>query len=162
MARLASDERAEGFEAEPADVAAVVDGGLAERFEEVGLAGARRSADDEVLVAVDPLEGPQRALRGCGDRRHGVVPRVERLAGREGGGFAARADRGALPAGEFLGEQCPHRLGRIPALRLGGGQQFGGVSAHVGQAQLAQQLDDLVGRGGGAHDTPVVIGAAWI
>lgn len=34
-----------------------VDGGVAERFEEVGLAGAGGSADDDVLGAVDPFEG---------------------------------------------------------------------------------------------------------
>ena len=34
-----------------------------ERFEELTPAGAGRSAHDEVLVAVDPLEGGQRALR---------------------------------------------------------------------------------------------------
>ena len=43
-------------------------GGVSEGFEEVGFAGAGWAAQDEVLVAVDPLEGGQRALCRCGDR----------------------------------------------------------------------------------------------
>ena len=54
---------------------------VAERFEEVGFAGAGRSADNEVLVAVDPLERGQRPLCRRRDRRHGLVPGVEGLAG---------------------------------------------------------------------------------
>ena len=54
---VAADQGAEGLEGEPGDVVAGVDGGVAERFEEVGLAGPGRAAHDEVLVAVDPLEG---------------------------------------------------------------------------------------------------------
>jgi len=55
---VAADDVAELLEAEPQDVGAVVDRGVAERFEEVALPGARRAADDEVLVVGDPLQGP--------------------------------------------------------------------------------------------------------
>jgi hypothetical protein len=37
---------------------------------------------------------------------------------------------------------------RRQALGFRGGQQFGGVVMHVGQAELAQQVDDLVGHRG--------------
>ncbi len=50
------DQRAEGLEGEPLDVAAVPDRGVTESFQQMCFAGAGRSADDEVLVAVDPLE----------------------------------------------------------------------------------------------------------
>jgi len=51
-----ADECPEGFEAEPGDVGAVVDGGVSERFEQVTLAGAGRAAYDQVLFSFDPLE----------------------------------------------------------------------------------------------------------
>jgi hypothetical protein len=54
---VAADEGAEVLETEPGDVGAVVDGGVAERFEEVGLAGAGWPADHDVLGSVDPFEG---------------------------------------------------------------------------------------------------------
>lgn len=50
------------FEAEPRDLVARVDSGLAERFEEVGLAGPRGAAYDEVLGSGDPFEGAERPL----------------------------------------------------------------------------------------------------
>ena len=54
---VAANEGAEVLETEPGDLVPVVDGGLAEGFEEVGLAGAGWAAHDEVLGPVDPLEG---------------------------------------------------------------------------------------------------------
>src|SRR5690606_851989 len=122
------------------------DAGLAERLEEVRLAGAGRPADDEVLVPVDPLQRAQRPLRGRRDRGQALVPHVESLAGREPGSLAPGPDRGRLPAGELLGEQGAHGLGRFPTLSLGGRQQVGGGVAHVRQAERAQQVDDLVDR----------------
>jgi hypothetical protein len=50
-------ESTESLEAEPADVMTSIDGGLSEGLEKMGLARARRSADHQVLVAVDPFEG---------------------------------------------------------------------------------------------------------
>ena len=65
---VAAHERAEVLETEPRHLVAGIDGGLSERFTEVGLAGAGWSAHDEVLVAVDPLEGAQRPLGRRRDR----------------------------------------------------------------------------------------------
>jgi len=98
-----SDEDAKLFKTEPRDVGALVDGGVAECFEEVALAGARWTTDDDVLVAVDPLEGPQRSLGGLRDGGDGLVPSVEGLAGREPGRLATRPDRRGLSSGELLG-----------------------------------------------------------
>ena len=49
-----------------------------------------------------------------------LVPDVEGLAGGERRAFAAGAQVGGVAAGGFLGEQDPHDLGGVPALRLGG------------------------------------------
>jgi len=49
-------------------VRAGVDGGVFERFEEMGFAGAGRAAHDEVLVVAEPFEGAQRPLRRGRDR----------------------------------------------------------------------------------------------
>ncbi len=55
---VAAQDGAEGLEAEPREVVAGVDGGVAESFEEVALARPARPADHDVLVALDPLQGP--------------------------------------------------------------------------------------------------------
>ncbi len=57
-----------GFKTRALDVAAMGDRGVTEGFEEMALACARRAADDEVLVAVDPFQRRQRALGGWRDR----------------------------------------------------------------------------------------------
>ena len=41
------------------------------------------------------------------------------------------AQVGAVPAGDFLGQQDPHDLGGVPALGLGGGEDLGGSAADV-------------------------------
>jgi hypothetical protein len=51
----------------PGDGFAVVDREMAERFDEVALAGSGRAAGDEDLGAVDPFQGAQRVLGGVGD-----------------------------------------------------------------------------------------------
>lgn len=123
--RGTTHDLAELFEAEPQDVGAGVDGGVAKRFEEVGLPSARRPADDEVLVVADPLQGPQRGLGGGGDRAGRLVPGVEGLPSREPGCLAASADARGSAAGDLLGEEGPDSFGRVQPLRLCGGQQVG-------------------------------------
>jgi len=59
-----ADQHAELLEGEPGDVAAGLDGGLAESLEQEGLAGARRSADHQVLVPAEPFQGAQRGQGG--------------------------------------------------------------------------------------------------
>ena len=133
----------------------MADGGVAEGFEEVGLAGAGGAADDEVLVAVDPLEGGQRPLCRRRDRADTVSSQVSKvLPVGNPAAVASGVDRGGLSSGELFGEQGADGFGGFPALRLGGGQHVGGVAAHVRQAELAEQLDDLVGGcdGAGGHD----------
>jgi hypothetical protein len=111
--------------------------GVAERFEEVGLAGPGRAAHDEVLVPVDPLECAQRPLGGCGDRGDGLVPGVEGLAGREPGSLAAGPDRGCLPAGELLGEQCPDGFGGSQRCALAVASRSGAVRRMCGRRSCA-------------------------
>ena len=120
------------------------------------LPGAGRAADDEVLVAADPFQGPQRGLGGGRDRGQPLVPGVERLPGREGGPGAAGGQRGAVAAGDLLGEQRPQDLGGVPPLGFGRGDDLGRDAAHVRQPHPAQQLLQAVverrrGRDGGGH-----------
>jgi hypothetical protein len=64
---VAADQHAELFQGEPGDVAAGLDGGLAEGLQQEGLAGAGGAADHQVLVPADPFQGAQRGLGGGGD-----------------------------------------------------------------------------------------------
>ena len=107
-------------------------------------------------MPADPFQGAQRVLGGGRDRGQVLVPGVERLPGGEGGPGAAGGQRGAVPAGDFLGQQRAEHLGRVPPLRFGGGQHLGGDAAHVRQPHPAQQLlqpgvQRRRGRGGGGH-----------
>src|ERR1700730_1108022 len=63
----------------------------------------------------------QSGLGGRRDRRRGRFPRLEGLAGREGGRGPAGSEAGAFPSGEFLAEQDSEDLGRFSPLRSGGG-----------------------------------------
>ena len=110
-----------------------LDDGLAEGFEEERLPGPGWPADDEVLAAVDPFQGPQRLLGGCRDRRRRRVPGGEGFAGGEPGGFAAGGEHGSVPAGDLFDEQRFDDLGGVPALRFRGGQKFRGRTADIGQ-----------------------------
>ena len=136
---VAVDQDAQPFQGEPGDLPAGFDRELAERFEEEGLAGARGAADDQVLAAADPLQGPQRRLGRGRDRRAGRLPGGERLAAREAGDGPPGGQGRPLAAGDLLGEQRPEHLGRLPALGPGGGEHLGGGAAERGQPQPAQQ-----------------------
>ena len=67
---VASDQNAERFEAEPRHVRSSIDGLMAERFEEVALAGARRSAHDDVSRGGRPTASTvsQTDITGYGSR----------------------------------------------------------------------------------------------
>ncbi len=91
---------------------------------------------------------------GTEDRRSSQASNVFPL------GNAARVRRVAseelVAAGDFLREQGPQDLGRVPPLGLGRGDDLGGDAPHVGQPHAAQQLLQPVvegrrGRGGGGH-----------
>ena len=140
-----ADGEGEALEGEPADPHAGVDDGVGEGFDEVALAGARRSGDGQVLGPADPFEGAQGGLGGCGDGGVLGAPGVEGLAGGEAGGVAALAAGGGVAAGGIFFEQDPQDLGVIPALGPGGGEHLGGGGADVGQAHAAQHGGELVG-----------------
>jgi hypothetical protein len=143
---VAGNEPAELFDAEPCDGHVGVDGGVAERFAEVALAGAGGAGDDEVLMSGDPLEIGQGPLGGGGDGEPGRVEGVEGLAGWEGGAASADLDGGGVTAARFFVEQDTHDFGGVPALRFGGGNDVAGVAAHVGHAQPSAQPVDLAER----------------
>ena len=127
-----------------------------EGLEHEGLPGAGGPADDEVLAAGDPFQGPERGLGGGRDRGQSLVPGVERLPGRERCPRPAGRQRRAVAAGDFLSQQGPQDLGGVPPLGLGRGDDLGRDPAHVGQPHAAQQLfkagvERRRGRGGGGH-----------
>jgi hypothetical protein len=137
---VAADQRAELFQGEPGDVLSGFDGGLAEALKQEGLAGAGGPADDQVLVPADPFQGAQCLLGGGRDGGQALVPGVEGLPGGEGGAGAAGGQRGAVPAGDFLGQQGAEHLGGVPALRFGDSEHVGCDAAHVRQPHPPQQL----------------------
>ena len=91
----------------------------------------------EVLRSAEPFQRPERVLGGGGDRRGGLVPDVEGLAGRQPGRAAAHPDRGRVAAGGFLDQQDADDFGRVPALRAGGREDLRRGLAQVGQPQAA-------------------------
>ncbi len=116
-------QRTELFEAKPRHVQPGFDGLLAEGLEQERLAGSRRPADHQVLPAVDPFQGAQRGLGGCRDRRQRRVPGGESLAGGKPRPGSAGRQHGSVPSGNLFGQKRFEHFGRVPALRLGGGQQ---------------------------------------
>ena len=91
---------------------------------------------------------------GIEDRR--VVPGVEGLPGREGGPGPPGGQGGAVPAGDFLGEQDPQDLGRFPPLGPGGGEDLGGARRICGSRIRRSSCFEVVGqrrrgRGAGGH-----------
>ncbi len=139
-------------EGEPGDPASGLDHGLAEGFEEERLPGPGGAADDQVLPAVDPFQGPQRLLGGGGDGGGGRVPGVEGFAGGEPGRFAAGGEHRPAPAGDLFDEQGFDHLDRVPALRFRGRDQFRRQRAGIRHLQLPHQLLHLDRQGrGGAH-----------
>jgi hypothetical protein len=98
---VAGNEAAELLDGEPGDGEVRVDGGVAEGFAEVALAGAGWAGDDEVLVAGDPFQRRECSLGGGRDREPGGVEAVEGFAGGERGFAAADLDGGCVSAGGF-------------------------------------------------------------
>ena len=105
-----------------------------------------RPADDEVLLAVQPFQGPQRLLRRRRDRRRFGFPGVERLPGRERRPGPAGRQGGPVPAGDLGGEQGAQDLDGFPALRAGGGQHLGGGGPGVRHPQPAEQGVHVLGQ----------------
>jgi hypothetical protein len=132
-------------------VLAGFDGVLAKGFEEEGLAGPGRPADDQVLVAADPFQGAQRRLGRGRDGGDGLVPGVEGLAGGEGGGGAPGGQGGAVPPGDLLSQQGFEDFGGVSPLGFGGGQHLGGDPAHVRQSHPPQQPFQLGLQGRGSR-----------
>ena len=118
-----ADEGAEVFHAEPGHGHALIDGLLAECFQEEGFAGAGGPAGDQVLTPPHPFQGPQE--RRCCRREggEGLVPDVEGFPGGEAGSFAPGGQHGPVPAGGF--EQDADDFGGVPALGFRGGQAEG-------------------------------------
>ena len=65
---MATDEHRETLEGVPGDCPPLVDRLVAERYDEVTLAGPARGADHEHVTPVDPFERAQRVLSWVWDR----------------------------------------------------------------------------------------------
>jgi hypothetical protein len=74
--------------------------------------------------AAGPFQGAQRRLGGAGIEDSASSQASKVLP--EGRGGPAGSQRGTVPAGDLLGQQDRERLGRVPALRLGGAQDLRG------------------------------------
>ena len=153
---VALHEVPEVLEAEPRDLQILVDGFLPDGFQEVTLAGAAGPAQNEVLPARHPLQGPERLLGGLRDAAGGLVPGVEGLVVGEAGLRPASLAAAVVAPLGFLLQQDSQGFGGIPALAAGGGEHLGGGGAQVRQAQPARELLDLALHGlvtaaGAAH-----------
>ena len=107
----------ERFGGVPGDGLAFVDREVAERFDEVALAGPGRSADANISwrsIHSSVLSACW-VWAGIAERS---VPGVERLAGRQPGGAASRLDGRPVAAGGLLGEQHAQHFGVVPALAV--------------------------------------------
>ena len=144
-ARCRRDEAAEVFQGEPGDVHPLFDGELAERFEEECFSGPGRSAEDEVLFAVQPFQGSQRLLRRRWDGGRVEFPGVERFAGGERRPGPAGGQGGPVPPGDLRGEQGPQHFYWFPPLRPGGGQHLWCGGAGMRHPQPPQQLLEVIG-----------------
>ena len=140
---VALHEVPEVLEAEPGDLQIIVDGLLADGFQEVTLAGAAGPAQNEVLPPRHPLQRPQGLLGGLRDAAAGLVPGVEGLVVGEAGLGPARLAAAVVAPLGFLLQQHSQGFGGVPALAAGGGEHLGGGGAQVRQAQPARELLDL-------------------
>src|SRR6266568_3393895 len=106
-----------------------------DRAETVDNLGA---GDGEVLRAADPFQGHQGMLGGQRDGGAVFAPGREGLPGGQPGGLAADPPPGFVAAADLFLEQDANDLGGVPPLGPGGGQDFGGGLAEVGEAHPAQ------------------------
>ena len=128
---------------EVADPVSGVDGGDAERDEQVALAGAGRADQAEVLRGGDPFQGGE-VVQGRGrDAGHGAVELVEGLDQRERRGLEPGGGVGGVAGGDLGLDEGAQQLLRCPALGLGGAQQLGGQLTHRGQLEPAQPVDQI-------------------
>ena len=108
---------------EVADLVPGLDGGDAECDEQVGLAGAGRPDQGEVLAGADPLQAGEVVQGGFRDRGHALVELFEGLGHRERRGLQAGAGVGGVTGGDLGLDQ--------------GAQQLGCQLAHRGQLEPA-------------------------
>ena len=120
---------------------------MARRHQEVGLAGACRPDETEVLSCPQPLQGGQ-VVHGC--RWHGGndhLEVVEALVRREAGAAQPGGLVGGIPSSDLRGQQGPQQLLRRPPLGGGGLQDLGGLEAEVGQLDPLEASHQVRGQG---------------
>ena len=113
--------------------------------------------------ARDPLEGGEVVEGRLRDRGHGEVELVEGLGDRERRGLEPGAGVGGVAGGDLgLDEGAQQLFGR-PALGLRGAQHLGGESAHRGELEPAQPVDQVRAPATGAvggHERRLVVAVA--
>ena len=137
-ARPRSDDAAEVFEAEPADVGAVVDRSMSEGFEEVALAGAGWAARRRCSRDVRATRVSAALVGWVRDRRDRFVPGVEGLPV----GTRRPCERvGSMTLGvRRAPASSAQRPPRDPAFAPWRWRGSGAVLTHVRQAQLMRQV----------------------
>ena len=130
------------------------DGGDAERHQDMAFSGAGGPDQGGVLRGPDPFQAGEVVEGWLRDRRACDVELVEGLDHGEGGLPHAGAGVGFVAGGDLGFDQGAQELLGVPALRLGGDQQFWGEAAHRGHLQPFQPVVEVRGqwRRGGAHD----------
>src|SRR5260370_1163154 len=114
---MATDEPPELIEGEPGDVEPLLDGQLAHSFQEMRFPGPTGATQNDVFLAANPLQRPQRPLGGQRDRRRRFIPDGQGLAGGKVGLLAAVLLAGLVPPRRFLREARPDTFGPVPPLR---------------------------------------------
>jgi hypothetical protein len=141
---VAAHQGAQILDAEPGDAHLHVDGTVAERFEEMGLACPARPGHDQILPAADPFERAQRALGWRRDGRTRLDPGVKGLARGEMRSSSAHFDGGAVPTLGLGDEERTQDVGGVPALGPGGEHHLFDLLAPVLEPEPPTQRDHLV------------------
>lgn len=130
-----------------------LDRGVAERDEQMALAGAGRADEHEVLLGPDPLQRRQVLEGRPGHRGLGDLELGEGLAHGEGGARQARALVGLIPRAHLRLDERAQELLRRPALDLRDLQDLRRHLAYGPQLEPFERLLEIrrEGRRGRAH-----------
>ena len=113
-------------------------GGLAETDEQVALAGARGTHEDDVLGAADTAEGGEVVERGPWHGRLGEREVLEGAGHREARGPPAGGLVRGISRGDLGLHERPQQLVGRPALDLGGREHFGREATDRGEFEALE------------------------
>ena len=131
------------------------DGLVAERDEQVTLAGARRSHQTEILLSGDPLQAREVVKRGAGNRAGRHVELLEGLGDREVSQLESLRSVARVARRDLGFEQRAQEILGAPALGLGRDEQLRREFTHCLQSQPSQRRVEVARQWceRGAHDS---------